>query len=134
LTSWPPIDLQVTQTTASVDYWAHGTCANFNYPHMTGSITLTPDQVSLGSFNSASLTNAVISVSGSGFSQVLTFNLTWTGSGQVTVSAPIGGTGQVERQSAATITGSVVDLGGDTLVSGSDATQADIAEVLHMFG
>jgi alpha-D-ribose 1-methylphosphonate 5-triphosphate synthase subunit PhnG len=65
---------------------------------------------------------------------VLTFNLTWTGSAQVTVSAPIGGTGQVERQSAATVTGSVVDLGGNTLFSGSDATQADIAEVIHTLG
>jgi hypothetical protein len=125
------LDLQVTQTTASVDYWAHDTCFNFDYPHLTGSTALTPDQVSLGSFDQASVANVVVPVNGSGYSQVFTFNLTWTGSGQVTVSAPIGGSGQVARESTAAVTGSVVDLGGNALFSGSDATQAAIAEVFH---
>jgi hypothetical protein len=125
------LDLQLTQTTASVDYWATDTCFNFDYSHLTGSTTLAPDQVSVGSFDTDSLTNAVVGVNGSGFVQVFTFNLTWTGSGRPAISAPIGGTGQVARQSAATVTGSVVDLGGTTLFSGSDATQASIAEVFH---
>jgi hypothetical protein len=125
------LDLQVTQSTATVGYWAHDTCFNFDYPHLTGSTTLTPDQVSLASFDKASVANVVVPVSGSGYSQVFTFNLTWTGSGQITVSAPIGGTGQVARQSAATVSGSVLDLGGNTLFSGSDATQANIAEVFY---
>jgi hypothetical protein len=127
------LDLQVTQTTASVDYWATDTCSNFDYPHLTGSTSLTPDQVSLGSFDTASLTNAVVGVAGSGYIQAFTFNLTWTGAGRPTISAPIGGTGQVARHSAATVTGSVVDLGGTTLFSGSDATEGSIAEVFHTF-
>jgi hypothetical protein len=119
------LDLQVTQATASADYWSTNTCSNFDSPHLTGSTTLTPDQVSLGSFHTASLTNAVIGVSGSGFIQQFTFNLTWTGSGRITITPRHG------RQSAATVTGSVVDLGGNRLFSGSDVTAAEIAELLH---
>jgi hypothetical protein len=131
------LDLQVTQTTASAEYWATDTCDNFETSHLTGTTALTPDQVSLGSFSTASLTNAVVDVESDDAFQEFTFNLTWTGSGNVTVSHPIAGTGDVKRQTAAAVTGSTMALGPDgefPLFSGSDVTDAEIAQVFHTLG
>ena len=128
------LDLQVTTTTAYVDYWATDTCFGFDYGHLTGSTTLAPNQVSLGSFDSASVTNVGVTVSGAGFFQQLTFNLTWTGTGNVTVSHPTKGVGQVAREVSATVAGTVLDLGGNNLSSGSNVSDAEIALVLHTLG
>jgi hypothetical protein len=128
------LDLQVTTTAANVDYWARDTCFGFDYDHLTGSTTLAPNQVSLGSFDSASVTNVAVTVSGAGYFQVFTFNLTWTGTGKVTISHPNHGAGQVTRGVSATVAGSVLDLGGNNLFSGSDVSDAEIEQVLHTLG
>ena len=125
------LDLQATTTTAYVDYWASNTCSGFDYDHLTGSTSLASSQVALGSFDFASVTNVVVGVSGGGYIQAFTFNLTWTGTGHVTVSHPPRGVGQVARQVTATVSGSVLDLGGNNLFSGSDASEAEISQVLH---
>jgi hypothetical protein len=128
------LDLRVTQTTAYVDYWARNTCFGFDYDHLTGSTALGSDQVSLGSLDTASLTNVGVTVSGAGYFQAFTFNLTWTRSEDVKVVHPTGGTGQVARVASASVSGSVLDLGGNNLFSGSDVTEAEIEQVLHTVG
>jgi hypothetical protein len=128
------LDLRVTSTTAYVDYWATDTCFGFDYDHLTGSTTLAPNQVSLGSFDSAALSNVAVTVTGAGYFQAFTFNLTWSGSGRITISHPTGPSGEVARQTAAAVSGSVVDLGGSTLFSGSNVADAEIAQIIHVLG
>jgi hypothetical protein len=128
------LDLQVTANTASADYWARNTCFNFDSPHLTGSTAVVSGQVSFDSFKSASVTNIVIAVTGAGFFQQFTFNLVWTQDGHITVTPPTGGTGQVTAQAPGAVTGSVVDLGGNHLFSGSDVADAEITAVFHTLG
>jgi hypothetical protein len=128
------LDLQVTATTAYVDYWARNTCFGFDYDHLTGSSTLTAGQLSLGSFESASVSNVGVSVFGAGYFQSFTFNLTWTGTGSASMSHPSHGSGQVARSVSATVTGSIVDLVGNNAFSGSDASTAEITQVIHTVG
>jgi hypothetical protein len=128
------LDLQVTATTASADYWSRNTCFNFDSPHLTGSTAVASGQVSFDSFKSASATNIVIAVTGSGYFQQFTFNLVWTQDGHVTVAPPTDGTGQVTAQAPAAVTGSVVDLGGNHLFSNSDVSDAEITAVFHTLG
>src|SRR5438128_1872940 len=106
------LDIQVTATTASADYWSTNTCFNFDSGHLTGSTAVASGQVLLSSLNSASATNVVIAVTGGGYFQQFTLNLAWTRAGKVTVSPPTDGNGQVTGQAPAAVTGSVVDLGG----------------------
>jgi len=125
------LDLLVTTTVASADYWSTNTCFNFDSSHLTGSTSVASGQVSLGSLNSASVTNVVIAATAGGYFQQFTFNLMWTRDGKVSVSPPINGNGQVRAQAPASVTGLIVDLGGNNLFSGSDVSDADIALVLH---
>jgi len=125
------LDVQATATTLSADYWATDECAHVDYAHFTGTTSLTPAQVSLGSFASASLTNATVDVTQGGYFQQFTFNLTWTGSGNATISHPVGGPGEVARQTSASVSGTALDLVGNPLFSGSDVSDAEIAQVLH---
>jgi len=125
------LDVQATATTLSADYWATDECAHVDYAHFTGTTSLTPAQVSLGSFATASLTNATVDVTQGGYFQQFTLNLTWTGSGEVTFSHPVGGPGVVARQTSASVAGTAADLVGNPLFSGSDVSDAEIAHVLY---
>ena len=127
------LDLRIDTTTASVDYWAEDVCFGLDYGHLTGTTTLQPGQVQLSSLGSASLTNVLVDVAGQGYIQQFTFNLTWTGSGTATVSRPRDGTGVIARSVDANVSGTVVDLGGTTLFTGQDVSEAQITQVLHTF-
>jgi hypothetical protein len=128
------LDLQVTATAASADYWSRNTCFNFDSPHLTGSTAVASGQVSFDSFKSASVTNIVIVVTGGGYLQQFTFNLVWTKDGHVTVTPPTDGIGQVTAQAPAAVTGSVIDLGGNHLFSDSDVSDAEIRAVFQTLG
>jgi hypothetical protein len=128
------LDLQVRQTTAYVDYWARDTCSNIDSDHLTGSTALTPDQVSISS-GSASLTNVVVDVSsipgGFGYIQRFTFNLTWDQAGHPSVAPPALNGGDVVFRVPTTVSGPVVDLGGTTLFTGADVSDAETSRILH---
>ena len=115
------LDVDVTPTTVTLDYWATG------FDHLTGSAAVTPSQVSFNSFDSVTLENVVVSVSslpgGFGYVNTFTLNFTWTGTEKPTVTPHVG------KQAPATVSGSAIDLTGTTLFAGSQVTSASIERV-----
>ena len=127
------LDLQVTPSAVNADYWGRNTCTNSDSDHLTGSTTLTPDQVSFTK-SSASLTNVIVTVSslpgGYGYFQQFTLNLDWAKDGHPTVSHT--GPGAGVHEVPATVTGSAVDLTNIAPFAGTDAVDAEL--VLHAGG
>jgi hypothetical protein len=128
------LDLQVTETSAYVDYWGVNTCWNQEFDHLTGTKMFTPDQV-LISHGSASVTNVVVDVSsipgGWGYIQKFTLNLAFDQAGHPTVSHPSADNPDATKNVPATVSGTVVDLGGSQLLTGADVSDADFFRPLH---
>jgi len=138
------VDLRVVATddaapVAYVDYRVTQISTGYEYAHLTGSETLAPEQVALGTLKSAEVQDVVVTVTTEppGGFQVFTFNVTWTRSGSPTViNSRDGGEHTVAQLIPTTVTGTATAPipGGVFTFSGADVTASSLYRVLVATG
>jgi hypothetical protein len=123
------VDAADADPVAYVDYRAI-LPGGFEYSHLTGTETLEPGQFAVG-LHGAQVTNLVVQVTGGGYFQQFTFNVTWTQSGHPEVAASNdGGEHTVVQHIPTTASGTAVDLTNIVPFRNEDITASALHRVI----